>query len=154
MSASLAELFDSGDDWALCREVCVRIEEAHDDLLTLSEEERVVYLVISAHGIIGNGGFQYLFEHCPDLDPYFALTQKAFDAIGCWEASAALRRSLTLFPSSRPPKNTDKRVRMYRKRIKTWPTPEDELYFKAMEDVEHCLANFIRGRRRAFMHLT
>jgi hypothetical protein len=43
---------------------------------------------------------------------------------------------------------------MYEKRIKRRPTPEDEQFFEAMKDVERCLANYIRGRRAAFMRLT
>ena len=65
MGESLAELFDHGEDFALCDRLFVLVCEAHGneaDAGSLPEEERTVYLVWGAMGIIGNGGFRYLLE--------------------------------------------------------------------------------------------
>ena len=65
MADSLAELFEAGEDINLCDRLFVRICEVHGngaDASSLSEEERTVYLVWGTLGVVGNGGFRYLFE--------------------------------------------------------------------------------------------
>jgi hypothetical protein len=74
MADSLAELFDAGEDSNLCDRLFVRICEVHGngaDASSLSEEERTVYLVWAALGVVGNRGFRYLFESDVAGDPYY-----------------------------------------------------------------------------------
>lgn len=156
MDTVLAELFESGADHRLTGELFSRILAAHGnevDAAKLSEEEQVVYLVIGAHGVIGNGGFRYLFEHNLNGDPYFALTLRAFEVIGCWEAAEAVRTTLAKFLNSKPPTNLEKRMRLYNRRIEEFPTPEDRQFFRAMDEIERRLADFVRARQWAFNHL-
>jgi hypothetical protein len=44
------------------------------DVADLPEEHRIVLLVDTARGIIGNGGFNYLFEGTFNGDPHYLLT--------------------------------------------------------------------------------
>lgn len=158
MSIPLTDLFENGSDSQLTGDLVNRIFAAHPngvDVSKLREEEQVVMCVYMSHGVIGNGGFRYLFEHNPEGDPDFALTLHAFEVIGCWEAADALRGSLAAFPGSRPPSNMEKRLKQYSRHLKNvgWPTPEDHRFFAVMDEVDQRLANYVRARQRAFMHL-
>jgi hypothetical protein len=156
VAKSLAKLFDGGDDFALCDRLFVRLCEVYGngaDVAALTDEERTAYLVWAAVGVIGNGGFRYLFEHELPGDPHFALTRHAFEAIGCEEAVQAFDRTLALFPGGRPPTAITKRLRAYSAKIAEWPTPEDRLFFQAKPDIVRGLGRWVRSRQRAFAHL-
>ena len=58
----IAKLFDEADDFQLCDALCVACESQNAN----SRPQIVVTLLWSAGGIIGNGGFQYLFSS--DID--------------------------------------------------------------------------------------
>src|SRR5262245_5321203 len=106
MAKSLKQLLAEPDDFELCNGMFTRIIEYHGDDIdasAISEQERVVLLVWYASGIIGNGGFRYLFEGELQGDPHFALTAEAFRATGCKKAAEAVRKTLAMFPNSRPP---------------------------------------------------
>jgi hypothetical protein len=104
-------------------------------------------------GIVGNGGFRYLFEGNLQGDPYFALTAEAFQAVGCKKAAEAVRKTLAMFPDSRPQRDIGERLRYYLSRIKGWPTELDMQFFAAHDSLTKCLADFIRSHREAFGHL-
>jgi hypothetical protein len=157
MEGELAHLFAEGDDFELCDTLFGRIVEAHHnrvDAARLTEEERVVFLVWGAFGVIGNGGFQYLFEHQLKGDPDFARTARAFHEIGCVEAAEAFERTLALFPNSGPPRDIDRRLKLYNSRIESTPTEMDRQFFRAEMSIVRSLANYIRPRYSAFRHLT
>ena len=157
MAEVLADLFESGEDFALCNQLFVRICEIHGngaDTATLSDEERTVYLTWGALGVIGNGGFRYLFESSLRGDPHYALTRHAFEAIGCWEAAEAFGEALAVFPDGRPPTNPAKRVREYVRRMPAFPSAPDRAFIAAQGAVERCLANWVRSRQRALLHLS
>lgn len=106
MSKELDDLFDLGEDFALCNRLFVRICEVHEnrvDASAFTDEERTVYLVWGALGVIGNGGFRYLFESSIRGDPKYALIRQAFEEIGCGEAAEAFKQTLAAFPNSRRP---------------------------------------------------
>lgn len=154
MEKSLDELFDTGDDFSLCNDLFVRICEAHGndvDLTALCVEQRTLFLVWWAFGIIGNGGFRYLLEHQLPGDPYFALTCNAYEVIGSKKAFEAFRRVLAVFPRSRPQWDIMSRLKWYVARINGWPTKEDDLYFQASSEIKNCLAVYARSKRQAFM---
>jgi hypothetical protein len=156
MESDLARLFAEGDDFELCDALYGRIVEAHHNdvhAARLGEEERVVFLVWGAFGVINNGGFQYLFEHRVKGDPDFALSARAFREIGCAEAAEAFERTLALFPGSRPPRDVDRRLRLYNSRIASRPTEMDRQFFRAEASITRSLANYIRTRYGAFRHL-
>ena len=156
MDVSLADLFSTGADFDLCNRLAVRISDVHGndvDATALSDEERTIYLVWGALGVIGNGGFHYLFESSIKGDPYYALTRHAFEAIGCWEAAEAFGLALAAFPDSRPPASQAKRLRAYARHMPGLPSAADRAFFAAQGAIERCLANWVRSRERALMHL-
>jgi hypothetical protein len=141
----------------LCNGLFDRIVAYHGDDIdasAMSEGERVVVLVWHVTGIIGNGGFRYLFEGDLKGDSYFALTAEAFRATGCMKAAEAVRKTLAMFPNSRPPTNIEQRLRYYLKRIKGgWPTDMDKQFFDAEDNLKKCLAGYIRSHADAYAHL-
>jgi hypothetical protein len=156
MAKSLQQLLAEADDFDLCNGVFTRLVAWHGDDIdasALGEQERVVLLVWHVSGIIGNGGFRYLFEGDLKGDPDFALTAEAFRATGCKQAAEAVRKTLATFPNSRPPRDVDQRLRHYLSRIKGWPTDLDIQFFKAQDDLKKCLANYVRSHADAFAHL-
>ncbi len=109
---SLESLFASPDDFELTNELFRRIAELSDgsDLDALSklpEPQRVVLHVCGASGIIGNGGFRYLFEG--DLADFQGIAE-SYELINSTRASAAIRGALALFPNSQPPGKVDQRL--------------------------------------------
>lgn len=156
MTEPLADLFDNGEDFALCNRLFVRICEIRGngpDASTLADEERTVCLVWGALGVIGNGGFRYLLESPVKGDPHLSLTRHAFETIGCWEAAEAFDQALSVFPSGRPPADPAKRLREYIRRVQEFPSASDRAFFAAQHEVQRCLANWVRSRQRALMHL-
>ena len=156
MAESLADLFDHGDDFALCDRLFVRICEARGngaDASALPDEERTVYLVWGSLGVIGNGGFRYLFETEVRGDPDYRLTRHAFETIGCPEAAEAFSQALASFPNGRPPANQAKRLREYLKGVQSFPSAADRTFFAAEDSITKSLANWSRSRQRALMHL-
>jgi hypothetical protein len=153
---SLEQLLAADDDFALCNAVFLMLNNGYGDdidVSLLSAPERVVYLVWAAYGIIGNGGFRFLFEGDFKGDPHFILTAEAFQATGCKKATEAVRRTLAMFPSSRPPKDIHERLRHYLSRVKQWPTDMDVQFFAADSDLKKCLAGYFRLHADSFRHL-
>jgi hypothetical protein len=156
MAKAFKQLVVEGDDSELCDGVHTRIVEYHGDDVDASViggEERVVLLVWHVSGIIGNGGFRYLFEGNLKGDPYFALTAEAFRATGCKKAAEAVRKTLAMFPNSRPPRDIGERLRYYLSRINGWPSDMDVQLIEANEDLTKCLADYIRSHADGFGHL-
>jgi hypothetical protein len=156
MAESLAELFDGGADFDLCDRLFVRVCEVHGngaDASSLPEEERTAYLVWGALGVVGNGGFRFLFEADVPGDPQYALTRRAFEAIGCPQAAGALGQALTAFPGGRVPADPSKRIREYRRGMPSFPSEADRAFFAAQGAITQGLANWIRARRQSFLHL-
>lgn len=79
----------------------------------------MVVAVWTVYGIIGNGGFEYLFESRVPGDPDYLRSLEAFRAIGCGEAVAAYEGALRLFPGGFVPRDDQERKRVFR------ATPED-----------------------------
>lgn len=155
MSKSLDALFQE-NDWELISGVFDRIIQHYGneiDATAYREEERVVILTWHAAGIIGNGGFNYLFEGCFRGDPYFARTAEAFETIGCKEAAAAFRKALALFPEARPPSDLRRRLELYRGGQGSKRHEIDTQFFGAHAEITKCLARYIRANRQAYEHL-
>jgi hypothetical protein len=157
MERSFDHLLAEANDRDLCGGVFeLLLANFGDDIdaSALDEAHRVVLLVWHVTGIIGNGGFRYLFEGSLTGDPYFSRTAEAFRAIGCKKAADAFRKALAIFPDSMPQRNIDERLRYYLRRIKGTPTEADRQFFAAMDDVTKCLANYIRSRADDFRNLS
>jgi hypothetical protein len=156
MTKLIRDVLNEADDAKLCRDLFGRIVDHHGeglDVSTVGEAERVVLLVEHVSGIVGNGGFRYLFEGDLPGDPDFTLTAAAFWAIGCARSEEAVRKTLAAFPDACPPRDISKRLRYYLKSIKAFPTDMDLQFFAADEERTWRLATYIRSHRDEFAHL-
>src|SRR5688572_26677297 len=149
------QLLDSADDFELCNGVFMHITGRYGDELNVekqTEPERVVTLVWHSSGIIGNGGFQYLFEGTFNGDPGFVLTAAAFRRIGCGEAAEAFEQALALFENNRPPSNIEHRLEIYQSVLEENRMRIDEKFWDAGSDLDAKLAAFIRANAQALEH--
>jgi len=150
----LDALLDTVDDFELCDGVFLRFSEFNNriDVDTYTEEQRVVTLVWHAAGIIGNGGFDYLFEGEFKGDPGYIYTAAAFKTIGATESYAAFQRALKAFNGRRPTDPNERSTGFDR-------LPEDERdginqqFWDADNNKRSCLAHYIRERRERFRQL-
>jgi hypothetical protein len=109
------------DDFELCNGVFKHFADFNNriDVDTYTEEERIVTLVWHASGIIGNGGFEYLFEGWFTGDPGYVYTAAAFKTIGATQSYAAFQRALGVFRDQYPEDPAEREAVFHR-------VPEDE----------------------------
>lgn len=133
----------------------------------IPKPEQTVMLVYHAHGILGNGGFQYLFEGDFHGDPEFLLTRQAYKTIGAAEASLAFDKAFAVFPNSTPPADIDRRLEIWQSKsnlresltdeilreLLTDDTSPDALYFAAMDGVMKKLNAYIEANEAEFSGL-
>lgn len=105
----------SDADFDLCNRCYVAVSDEYfdTDVGDLPAANRVVLLIWRATGIIGNGGFEYLFSADFVGDTGFERTAAAFDEIGCASAASALRGAIALFPNGELIVDVDERMRFY-----------------------------------------
>lgn len=138
-----------------------RILKQHGDDVDPSKipkPQQTVMLVYHSHGIIGNGGFQYLFEGDFPGDPEFLLTREAYKTIGAADASAAFEKAFAVFPHSTPPVDTDRRLNIWQSKYNLIDSLNDEsspdsLYFSAMDGVMEKLNAYIKSNKVEFAAL-
>ena len=111
MDAYLKQRLASPNDFRLSDCIFSRIMEIpHDDDVHLRaglpKEQRVVFDVWGSEGIIGNGGFQYLFEH--RFADCMAIAD-SYQSIGAQRAATAFREAAAIFPNSEAPADHDRR---------------------------------------------
>jgi hypothetical protein len=121
----------------------------------IPEQHRTVLLVLHAHGIIGNGGFQYLFEGDFPGDPEYLLTRQAYKTIGATRACTAFQKAFAVFRKSTPPKDIERRLEMWGAKYTLMDAFEgddspDAMYFNSMEETNQLLESYIRKNLAAF----
>jgi hypothetical protein len=84
-------------------ELCTRADENGID--RLPARHRTVVHAWAAHGIIGNGGFQYYYEGAWMM----ADVAAAYRTLGFEEAACACESSLDIFPARVPPRDRARR---------------------------------------------
>jgi hypothetical protein len=142
------------DDGELCDAVFCRFAEFNNQINVdaYTEEERVVTLVWHASGIIGNGGFEYLFEGDFNGDSGFMYTAAAFKMIGAAESYAAFQRARGAFGGHYP---TDPKQRIAA--FHHVPEHERTMISRQFWDDDHNmrsgLARYIRERHERFRQL-
>lgn len=114
---------------------------------------RTVACIMQAHGIIGNGGFRYLFEGDFPGDSGFALTRQAYADIDAQGAIEAFNEAFSAFPNGVPPKDLAEREKLYLAKYPGFLTPVDQKYFAASPEVEEKLAAYIRANETFFKGL-
>lgn len=143
---------DFGEDCALCDDLFCRLCDLRGDpcdFSKLCKSERVVVAVWHSNGIIGNGGFEYLFEHDFVGDPGFIYTAAAYSAIGCTVAANAFKKALSIFKGNCPPDDMEERKRVL------YLVPKDvrdqiNIEFWHDKSIEPNLADYIRLHRSEF----
>jgi Leucine-rich repeat (LRR) protein len=158
MDPYLSELFARPDDFQLINKVFVRIAERCDggDLSGLSElpkQQKVVLDVWGAGGIIGNGGFQFLFESGLADMPSIA---ESYEAIGVSRAAAAFREAMSVFPQSTPHADVDERLAYLEKLGPTIEAKLERLSKEVWEcdrEVKAKLARYVRANATSFADL-
>ncbi len=156
MADSLDAILAETDDSKLIDRMFGWITDRHGndfDASVLAPEERAVILPYHAMGIIGNGGFNYLFEGDFPGDPYFRRTAKAFQRIGCEAAYQAFCKALALFPDSRPPRDIGKRLRIYRQGTGEKRHEIDVQFWNADDEITQKIAQYVRAHRQTFAAL-
>lgn len=121
----------------------------------MTEPHRTVLLVYHVHGIIGNGGFQYLFEGDLPGDADLAYTRQAFKNIKAQKASDAFTKALAVFPNSTPPKDISRRLKIYQSKYTLMDAIEnkqspDAIFMDAMNDTMQKLEAYIRENKASF----
>ncbi len=124
----------------------------------ISKPQQTVMLVYHSYGIIGNGGFQYLFEGDFPGDPEFLLTRQAYKTIGAEDASAAFTKAFSVFPKSTPPENIDRRLEIWQSNYNLMDSAKDvaspdSMYFNAMDGVMEKLNRYIKSNEADFAAL-
>jgi hypothetical protein len=119
---------------------------------------QTVMFVYHSFGILGNGGFQYLFEGDFPGDPEFLLTRQAYKTIGASDASAAFDKAFAVFPKSTPPANIDRRLKIWQSKYNLLDslkddTSPDSMYFSAMDGVMEKLNAYIKTNNSVFASL-
>jgi hypothetical protein len=152
-SEQIERLLALPSDFELCSGVDTLIDKRFElDRIDLSvpDPARTVSLIFYSRGVIGNGGFQYLFESGANGDSDFAvLTIDGYRRIGLTEAYAAFAEALRLFPGGLPPTDVEERIAALS------ALPEDAFdeidirYYRAVGDgkLEASLARFIRENK-------
>lgn len=155
-SIRIGELLEGNDPDELFSAVFRRIVRRYGgdlNVMELKEHERVFLLAYDAWGLIGNGGFNYLFEKTVRGDPDFEETAAAFQALGCDAAAEAFAKAFELFPNGRPPEDVNERLRLYRRGPGARRGPIDEQFFSANTEIQRCLLAYVRSHREEFAEL-
>jgi hypothetical protein len=150
------EILAKSDDSALCNAIFVRILAVHGSVPDVGEMNaavRTAFLVWHTSGVIGNGGFRYLFESDYPGDPNYEKAKEAYETIGCNEASAAFREAFAVFPGSKPPADANRRISLYLKSPTSFPTSADKAFIAANDKVVAKLAQYIRSRPDDYAYL-
>ncbi len=141
-------LFATDDDFDLCDGVFCAIADRTGNEINLANEPehcRTVTAIWHSGGIIGNGGFQYLFEGDFNGDPGYRLTADAYKSIGAEESHAAFTAALALFPDSVLPTDSGERLRIFQSHPEETRNQINSQFWNGDDDVRRLLATHIRS---------
>lgn len=135
---------DELNDFELCNRVFLMIGERYGEQIDLNREneaEQTVTLSWHVSGIVGNGGFEFLFEGTIHDDPNYRLSAQALRRIGCARAAESLEAAIAA---------ASLEGRISHVKYLDVPTAErgrlDGTFFDDTEDLPARLATFIRAR--------
>lgn len=146
-----AKLFAAGSDFDLCDGIYGEFSRRDNevDVAAMGEHERVVTLVWYAGGLIGNGGFEYLFSADFRHDPGFVLTAAAHATIGAHAAYRCFQDALALFPRGAPHADLDARRSHLEAQPRELRKAINSAFWKSKPEIERALAAYIRTNRAA-----
>jgi hypothetical protein len=120
------------------------------DISALTSAERNVLLVNQAHYLVGNGGFQFLFEREIPGDPDHQLMATAHAEVGAKRGAAAFEKALAGFLGIKPTSVIGRPFNRLRLTVSLtlallgWDT-SDTLYFESLDDTYAALGQYIRS---------
>ncbi len=125
------------------------------DSSTIPEPCGVLLLVYHTHGILNNGGFQYLLEGNYNDDPGFRRTRDAYRKIDAVTAVEAFQRVFSLFPDEVLPDDIDERLSILTDSFSTEDTFEeqetpDSQYWHSEDETINRLDAYVRNNLDAF----
>lgn len=118
------------------------------DVTRLPGPRRTFVVVYTIQGVIGNGGFQYLFERDWPGCPAYGEFSRAYREIGATDVAEWLDRAVALFPFSDPHLRREDRVRYLREHCVAGDSPMGVLSWEAIEAgdrVDEFLLKFALG---------
>jgi hypothetical protein len=139
----MSKVLLEGDDWKL-------IETTFDYLVpnsaNLSEAQKPVVYLVTAHGIMENGGLRYFLESdFPDHVSHDEVA-KCYVSIGMPKAYEIIKSSFRIFPGSTPPSDLPLRSRLLESEHSAAVIEKlDADFFSQAEGFEHALATYIRA---------
>jgi hypothetical protein len=107
--------------------------------------ERVVELVWTSLGLVGNSGFRCYFESDVNNDPGCVSTMAAYKEIGAARSHLAFVYAAECFPSGKIPDDVAQRLRVVSSIPSGRFTYADSLYQESINEVVTCLAGYIRA---------
>jgi hypothetical protein len=128
------------------------LEAVDQDMSRLPEAVRVFLSVNGAQGAMDNGGFVFFFgADWPGTPPYEEFIV-AYEAIGCVEQAAALRRIVATFPFADPHLHKGKRKKFIEARYdkEAFGVPEWGSIRAFGQEVWEKLAEYHRKHKREF----
>lgn len=144
-----ATLLAKAGDWSLVNNTFVKIGARYDhwvDATQYSSVEKVIMLVWHSAGIIGNGGFEYLFAGEFPGDPDFHITAEAYKTAGLLRGYEAFQEAFALFPGGLVPQDRAERERLYDAANRSARTRLNRKLWQDQHDgsLQNRLAEFIR----------
>lgn len=158
MGMSFDELLAEDDDFNLANGVFGLIDQPYYGCFDASQYREVelpIMLVWHAKGIIGNGGFEYLFEGPWQGDSDYSKTVAAHAAIGHAGGHKAFVNALSAFPDGLPPQDEEEKHSIYMTMPESQRSENNRLYWGERDEhvVEGLLADYIRSNADGLAHL-
>lgn len=148
--AAVDKLLATTDDFQLCDGVfCAITDVTENELSAATEPEpcRTVTLIWHSGGIIGNGGFQYLFGGNFNGDPGYRITADAYRKVGAEKCYSAFQDALALFPRNTLPDDIERRLEIYQSHPKETRDAINDRFWVGADEMKPLLARFIRSHR-------
>jgi hypothetical protein len=150
------QLFTKADDSPLVDAVAEVIQHRYPSIRLdeLTIEEKTVIAVMTAQGILGNGGFRYLFEADFEDGACYTEIVDALRRIGDEESAQIVQQALHLFPNATPHTDLEARDRylthLYETRVQE-AEQLDERFWERDPQTTQALARYIRAHRACFL---
>jgi hypothetical protein len=145
------EDFENYSDFDLCDQVFSSFPGNKIDVESYDEVERVITLVWHSLGIIGNGGFYFLFEGEFNGDPGYMKTREAYKIIGATSALKAFDEAFSKFSGNELSGSIKKRIEKYGALSEDERRRIDKLFWDSRSEIETQLAEYIRKNKEAVL---
>jgi hypothetical protein len=142
------------DDFELCNDVFCRFADFDNTINVdfFTEEQRVVTLAWHASGLIGNGGFEYLFEGDFKGDPGFVYTAATYATIGASGSYHSFQRALACFCNNYP-SDAETRIAAYQRVPEAERLSINSEFWDDDSNMQAALARYIRTHHATFHRL-